>query len=145
VAESKVEFPGIVLEQGTYLVRLKQGGDKRSQIEILSQDEKQVLATLVAVPDLRARPDGDAEFTYHETKAGGPRPVRSWFFSGDLIGLEFVYPIERAKEIARESDEHVMASNNSKDAIIVAVTPNGKQIVIDEGPAAQTARRKPQP
>src|SRR5215471_210917 len=82
VAESKVEFPGIVLEQGTYLVRLKQGGDKRSQIEILSQDEKQVLATLVAVPDLRARPDGDAEFTYHETKAGGPRPVRSWFFSG---------------------------------------------------------------
>ncbi|HLH31215.1 MAG TPA: hypothetical protein VKY31_08430, partial [Terriglobia bacterium] len=75
----------------------------------------------------------------------GPIPLRSWFYTGDLVGLEFVYAKPRAREIAKESDDHVIASNDSKDGPIVAVTPNGKEIVIDEGVAAQTARRKPQP
>jgi hypothetical protein len=68
--------------------------------------------------------------------------VQSWYFFGDLIGLEFVYPASRAKEIAKETDTHVMASNIGKDGVILAVTPKGKEIVIDE-PLTQTARRKP--
>jgi hypothetical protein len=142
-AEQQVEFPGIVLEPGVYVVRLKEAGEKRSQVQITSQDESQVLATLVAVPDHRLRPEDDSEFIFHEVKRNGPQPVRSWFYTGDLVGLEFVYPEARAKEIAKATNDHVMASND-KGGAVVAVTPNGKEIVIDEGPAAQTARRKPQ-
>jgi hypothetical protein len=142
--DRQVEFPGIILEPGTYIVKLKEAGEKRSQVLILNQDETQTLATLLAVPDHRMRPEDQSEFMYHEVKGDGPAPVRSWFFSGDLVGLEFVYPMVRAKEIAKNSEDHVLASNISKDSAIVAVTPNGKEIVIDEGPAAQTARRKPQ-
>jgi hypothetical protein len=36
-----------------------------------------------------------------------------------------------------------MASNGNKDTVIVAITPNGKEIVIDDA-AIQTARRKAQ-
>jgi hypothetical protein len=143
-AQHQVEFPGIVLDPGIYVVRLKEGGDKRSQVQILNQTESQVLATVVAVPDLRVRPEDNSEFVFHEIKTRGPQPVRSWFFSGDLVGLEFVYPEARAKEIARDSEDHVMASNDSKGGPILAVTPSGKEIVIDEGPAAEIARRKPQ-
>ena len=141
--DHQVEFPGIVLEPGVYIVKLRESGEKRSSVQILNQDETQVLASLRAVPDHRMRPEDNSEFTFHEIKSNGPKPVQSWFFSGDLVGLEFVYPKPRAKEIAKESNDHVLASNNSKDDAVLAVTPNGKEIVIDDG-SVQTARRKPQ-
>jgi hypothetical protein len=144
-AEQPVEFPGIVLEPGVYIVRLKESGDKRSQVEILNKDENQVLATVTAVPDHRMRPDDNSEFIFHEVKSDGPVPVRSWFFAGDLVGLEFIYPERRALQIAKDTDNHVLASNDSRYQIIVAVTPNGKEIVIDEPAPAQAAKRKPQP
>jgi outer membrane biosynthesis protein TonB len=30
---------------------------------------------------------------------GGPEPVRAWFYPGDLIGQEFIYPKHRMTEI----------------------------------------------
>ena len=142
--DKPVEFPGIVLEPGTYTVRLKESTETRSTVEILNQDETQVLANLLAVPDHEQRPDDNAEFAFFTAPDGSPQPVRTWFYSGDLIGLEFVYPKPRAKEIAKAADEHVMASNStSKDSVIVAMTPNGKEVVIDDPNLTQTARRKP--
>jgi hypothetical protein len=142
--DQQVEFPGIVLEPGVYTVRLLQSGEKRSRVQILNQDETQVLATLLAVPDHRVRPEDNSEFTYYEMKNKTPLTVQSWFYSGDYIGLEFVYPKVRAKEIAKQSDGHVMASNGNKEDAIVAITPNGMEVVIDDPAPAQSARRKPQ-
>jgi hypothetical protein len=112
-------------------------------VEILNQDESQILAVVVALPDHRMRPEIDSEFTFHLARPGFPTPVQTWYYAGDMTGLEFVYPKSRAKEIARESEGHVMASNDSKDAVIVAITPNGKEVVI-EGPLPETAKRKSQ-
>jgi hypothetical protein len=117
--ERQVEFPGVVLEPGIYIIRLREGGDRRSFVEILSQNETQVLGSVVAVPDHRVRPDDNSEFTYHGVKRKGPRPVQSWYFSGDLVGLEFVYPKRRALEIAKDSEGHVMASNGSKESSVM--------------------------
>jgi len=142
-AEYQVEFPGLVLEPGSYVVRLREGGEKRSVVEILNQDESQLLATVIAVPDHQMRPEDNSDFTFHQIKHGGPRPVQTWFYTGDLVGLEFIYPIGRAKEIAKETNSHVMASDGSRDNAILAITPNGKEIVVD-GQPTHTARRKPQ-
>jgi hypothetical protein len=143
-ADKQIEFPGIVLEPGTYIIRLKEDTDRRSIVEIRNQDETQTLATLLAVTDHQQRPDDNSEFTYFKAAAADPQPVRSWFYSGDLTGLEFVYPKGRAREIAKTSDDRVMASNSSmKDDVIVAVTPNGKEVVIDDPRPLETARRKP--
>ena len=140
----QVEFPGIVLEPGIYIIRLKDGGEKRSIVEIRNRDESQILATVLAVPDHQQRPDDNSEFLYFKAAGSNPTPVRTWFYSGDLIGLQFVYPKSRAMEIAKISDDHVMASNsNRKDDLIVAVTPNGKEVVIDDPRPTQTARQKP--
>ena len=142
--DKQVEFPGIVLEPGIYIIRLKDGGEKRSIVEIRNRDESQILATVLAVPDHQQRPDDNSEFLYFKAAGSNPRPVRTWFYSGDLIGLQFVYPKSRAMEIAKISDDHVMASNsNRKDDLIVAVTPNGKEVVIDDPRPTQTARQKP--
>src|SRR5215475_3470694 len=120
-AEAPVEFPGIVLEPGVYVVRLKDSGERRSSVQITNQDESQVLATLVAIPDHRLRPDDNSEFVYHEMNGKGPAAVRSWFYTGDLVGLEFVYPEIRAREIAKTTNDHLMASND-KGGAIFAVT-----------------------
>jgi len=46
-----------------------------------------------------------------------------------MNGYEFVYPKTRAKEIAKHTDDHVMASD-SKDGAIVAVTSSGTEVPI---------------
>src|SRR5262245_11618146 len=73
----QIELPGLVLEPGTYIVRLKEGGERRSFVEILNKEETQVLATVVAVPDHRVRPEDNSDFTFHEIKQAGPRPLQS--------------------------------------------------------------------
>jgi hypothetical protein len=141
-SDRRIELPGVVLEPGTYVIRLKQATENRSLVEICNQDESQVLGTVLAVPDLAQRPDDNSEFTFFNVPQTRPEPVHTWFYSGDPIGLEFVYPRTRAREIARTADAHVMASNsiNGND-VIVAVTPNGTEVVIDN--PIKTAREKP--
>src|SRR2546425_6395520 len=74
ITDRQVEFPGIVLEPGVYVVKLGESTEKRSVVQILNQDETQVLASVVAVPDHRTRPDDNSEFTFHEVKGIGPQP-----------------------------------------------------------------------
>lgn len=144
-SDRPVEFPGIVLEPGTYVIRQKQSSETRAAIEICNQDESQILGTVLAVPDHELRPDDNAEFVFFSAPPDNPEPVHAWFYSGDIIGWEFVYPKPRAREIAKAADTHVMASNsvNKDDDVIVAVTPNGQEVVIDEPRPTQTAREKP--
>ena len=144
--EKAVEFPGIVLEPGTYVIRQKESTENRALIEICNRDESQILGTAEAVPDHELRPEDNSEFIFFEGAPDKAEPVRAWFFSGDMIGWEFVYPKPRAKEIAKAADTHVMASNSmNKDDVVVAVTPNGREVVIDDPRPIQTARQKPRP
>ncbi len=143
-SDRPLEFPGIVLEPGTYIIRLKESTETRALVEICNQDESHVLGTVRATPDHEARPDDNSEFIFFNGPPDKPEPVRTWFYSGDLIGWEFVYPKARAMEIAKTADTHVMASNSmNKDDVIVAVTPNGKEVVIDDPGLTKTAREKP--
>jgi hypothetical protein len=145
-SDKSIEFPGIVLEAGSYVIRLKESTETRAVVEICNLDESQILGTVLATPDHEVRPDDNSEFNFFKAPHGKPEPVRTWFYSGDLVGWEFVYPKPRAKEIAKAADSYVMASNSmNKDDVIVAVTPNGKEVVIDDPKPTQTAREKPKP
>src|SRR5438128_12331814 len=86
--DGRIEFPGVVLEPGTYVIRVKESGEKRSIVEIRNQNEKQILATLLAVTDHRQRPDDNSELVYFNATPRGPLAVRTWFYTGDLTGLE---------------------------------------------------------
>src|SRR5262245_20729403 len=105
--DHQVEFPGIVLQPGTYIIRLRESTERRSVVEILNQDETQVLASMLAVPDHRLRPEDTSEFTFHAVKRAEPRVVHSWYFPGDLVGLELVYPKQRPLQSSKESAHHV--------------------------------------
>lgn len=144
----RVEIPGMVLEPGTYIVNLESGTSRRSIVQIQTADGSRVVARLTAVPDYRARENMFEDvFTYHQVKASGPKVMQSWYYPGDLNGLEFVYPKERARQLAKATDTHVVASNGKdvKESAIVAVTPTGVEVVLDEAPQTDVARQKPKP
>src|SRR5438874_11715466 len=58
------EVPGVVLEPGTYVLKAEEGASSpRTVVQLLNQDESQVLASFMAVPDHRQRPDYDTIVT----------------------------------------------------------------------------------
>jgi hypothetical protein len=143
-AGQPVEIPGMVLKPGTYTIKLHESSNRRSIVQIWNQDESLLLATVLTVPDHRMR-ETDAVFTYHAARGDARRLLRSWYYPGDLNGLEFVYPKKRAKEIAKLTETHIMASNckDMKQDAIVAMTPAGIEVVIDEPRQAQVTPGKP--
>src|SRR6266481_7999839 len=51
-----IEVPGKVLPPGTYVFKLLDSSSNRNIVQILDKDEKQVYATLLAVPNYRQEP-----------------------------------------------------------------------------------------
>jgi hypothetical protein len=86
-----VEVPGRVLAAGTYVFRLEDSESNRGIVQIFTDDRKQLLATIVAVPDYRVQTD-DTVVTLEERPAGSPEAIHSWFYPGVNQGLRFVYP-----------------------------------------------------
>ena len=64
----------------------------RKTVQILTEDQKQLLATISALPDYRLEPTDKTVVTFEERAAGSPQALHAWFYPGDNSGLEFVYP-----------------------------------------------------
>src|SRR5215472_3288878 len=146
--QDSFEVPGMVLKPGTYVLKADDNsGNPRTLVRLLSQDESQTLTTFVAIPDNRMRPESDVVVTFFNGVIDGPKSVQTWYYPGEMNGYEFVYPKARAKEIAKHTDDHVMASD-SKDGAIVAVTSSGTEVPIYDAVARtqdKAATSDPQP
>ena len=96
-----VEVPGTVLPAGTYVFKIANTQD-RQVVQIFTQNQKQVLATIEAVPDYRAQTTDKPVISFEERPSGKPEAVRSWFYPGENYGVHFVYP-KSAKEADTEA------------------------------------------
>jgi hypothetical protein len=90
--DQPVEIPGLVLPAGTYVFRLVDSTVDRNIVQVLSQDERKLYATINAIPDYREHATGETTIVYQEGPAGAPRTIKEWFFPGSKYGHEFVYP-----------------------------------------------------
>lgn len=134
------EVPGMVLEPGTYVLKTDDSlSNSRAVIQLLNKDESQILTSFIAVSDHRMRPDSDVVLTFFTGVTSGPKPIQTWFYPGEMNGYEFVYPIPRAKEIAKHTDDHVMASA-AKDDAIVAMTPSGTEVPLYDAIGKSSAK-----
>ncbi len=115
-----IEIPGKVLPAGTYTFKLLDSKSNRDIVEIYNADETKLEATLLAVPDYRLQPKGDTVLKFDERAAGSPEALQAWFYPGDNFGMEFVYPKQRASDLAKANKKQVlsmpdeMTSNLSK-------------------------------
>jgi hypothetical protein len=109
-----VEIPGVhqqgwgVLPAGTYVFKLLDSQSDRHIVQIFSQDEKTVIATILAIPNYRLKATSKTVISFSERPAGEPEALRAWFYPGKNWGDEFVYPKSRAMEIAKTTNTPVL-------------------------------------
>jgi len=163
---SAFEIPGKstqILPAGTYVFKLMDSGSERHVVQILSKDESHLYANVLAIPNYRLRPTDKTVMTFSERKAGQPQAIRAWFYPGDNSGQEFVYPKNRAVELAKIAELPVLSVPQEvapniiapaalpteppilalTAAPVVAVTPAGQEVAITEvveRPPTQTAQ-----
>jgi len=142
-----MEIPGVgaqVLPAGTYVIRLVNSISNRDIVQILNKDETHVYATILSIPNYRLKPTSKTVLTFKERAAGSPEAIRAWFYPGNTFGQEFVYPKARAIEIAKVTQEPVLAmptelakeipqeepSQSLKEAPVEAVQPSGESVEI---------------
>ena len=107
-----VEVPGRVLLPGTYVFKLLNSSSNRNIVQIYDKDEKQLQATLLAVPDYRVNPTQKPLIQFDERPSNTPEAIKAWFYPGDNYGWEFVYPHDRAVELAKQTNQNVLSMRN---------------------------------
>lgn len=110
-----VEVPGKVLPAGTYVWKIANSQD-RQVVQIFTQDQRNILATIEAVPDYRAQTTDKTVISFEERPSGEPEAVRSWFYPGENYGVHFVYP-KSSRE--RETD---LAASQQPPAMVAPLT-----------------------
>lgn len=99
-----VEIPGKVLPAGTYVFKLADSQSDRNVVQVYTEDQKQLLATIIAIPAYRIEPTDKTLVTFDERPSGSPEALHKWFYPGDTYGLEFVYP-KSDTQLAAKSEQ----------------------------------------
>jgi hypothetical protein len=135
-----VEVPGVgaqILPAGTYVFKILDSQADRHIVRIFSQDKTHVFTTILAIPNYRLHATDKTVITFRERPAGQPEALRAWFYPGREWGEEFVYAKPRALELAKETNEPVLATpielaaapvEALKTAPIEAVDPKGEPV-----------------
>jgi hypothetical protein len=110
-----VELPGMRLEPGTYVFRLADTAS-RNVIQVLSQDEMQVLGQWLYVAAERQEVTGDTVVTFREASADTTPAIQFWFYPGEKIGKEFIYPKDQALRIAERTGASVLSEDGRVEA-----------------------------
>jgi hypothetical protein len=126
---SAVELPGVTLQPGTYLFKLADSPSNRHIVQVFSQDEKQIHATILAVPAERLDVTGETVVTFRETGEGAMPAVQYWYYPGDKTGHEFVYPKDQAMKIAKRTGQNVLSMDGdvaSSGTKVSSTGPDGQ-------------------
>ena len=132
------EVPGRVLPAGTYTFKLADMMNDRHIVQIFNADGSQLIVTLMTVPDFRLKTTTDNVVRFNEVPRGSPEAIRAWFYPGNSIGQEFVYPRARAEQLAKATKTVVPAIvvadiadvNVLRKAPIVAITPDAQEVPV---------------
>jgi hypothetical protein len=139
-----VEVPGVgaqTLPAGTYVFKILDSLSDRHIVQIFNQAEDHVYTTILAIPNYRLKPTGKTVMTFRERGEGQPEAIHAWFYPGRQWGEEFVYPKSRAIELAKITNEPVLATpvelatlpvEDLKTAPVVAVKPTGEEVQVTE-------------
>jgi hypothetical protein len=166
-----VEIPGVgaqVLPAGTYVFRLLDSQSDRHIVQVSNVRGDHVYATILAIPNYRLKSTDKTVITFRERATGEPEAIRAWFYPGNTWGQEFVYPKQRAIELAKTTDFTVLAMPTElatyitlpvvsadeppvvalKAAPVEAVKPTGEVVPVAEvveAPPVQSAAAVPTP
>jgi hypothetical protein len=114
-----VELPKTTLPAGTYFFQLMDSDSNRHIVKVMSQDRKQLHATLLAIPYYtNDRPSDEPQVRFMETPSdaanGGmaTNAIQIWFYPGNSVGHEFIYPRSQALQIAARTGQSVLTTKS---------------------------------
>jgi hypothetical protein len=113
-----VEMPGVTLEPGTYVIKLAENVLSRNVIQVWDKDEKRMIGHWTFVQAERPRVTEDTVVMFKETREGATPAVQYWYFPGEKVGKEFIYPKDQAARIAARTGTEVRA-----EEVIAAAEP----------------------
>jgi hypothetical protein len=113
--DQPTEVPGIVLQPGKYVIKLLNSSSNRHIAEVMNERMDHLYALTFTTSAERLSPirerDNKKILTFYEGKNGQPQAIRLWFWPGDTIGQEFLYPKDQAAKIAANTGEKVAEGN----------------------------------
>jgi len=122
-----MQIPGATLTPGKYVFKLMDSSSNRHIVQVFTEDEKRVINTILAIPNLRLQPTGKSEFGFWEVPAGSTPALRSWFYPGDNSGHEFAYPKQEATKLSAVVKEEVPSLSEAEYTQATKVTPAPEQ------------------
>lgn len=136
-----VEIPGQVLPAGTYTIELMDNMTNRNIVQFFNADRTQLVATVLAINNYRLNPSDESVMTFAERPGNSPSALKAWFYPGNRWGQEFVYPKERAVQLAQVTNEPIPAVENVPAKVeelrfepIVVETPEKTEVAVAEFP-----------
>jgi hypothetical protein len=118
-----MQIPGAVLNPGKYVFKLADSASNRHIVQVFNEDESNIIATVLAIPNYHLKPSGDSEFGFWEAPANTPQPLRSWFYPGDNFGQEFAYPKREAALITATAKEEVPTVTQEQQVQLAQAAP----------------------
>jgi hypothetical protein len=105
-----VALPGVTLPAGQYLFRLADPTGDRKVVAVLSADGKTPYGMLFSLPAERFEPASAPEVRFMETAAGMPAAIKAWWYPGERMGYEFMYPKDQALRLAQGASQPVLTT-----------------------------------
>ena len=105
------EVPGIVLQPGTYVIRLLDSSSNRHIAEIMNERMDHLYTLTFTAAAERAQRTGKPVLTFYEGKNGQPQAIKRWYWPEEIDGIEFLYPKAQAAKIAAATNEKVAEGN----------------------------------
>jgi hypothetical protein len=118
------ELPGLSLQPGTYVFKLADS-PSRNVVQVWDREEKNMLGHWLFVQADRPQVTDDNVVMFRETPAGTPPAVQYWYFPGERIGKEFIYPKDQAARIARATGSKVLTAE-SDGASVSSIDADGR-------------------
>ena len=146
-----VELPGVTLPAGTYVFRFLDATTGRKVMQVQAKDaSSKTYGMFLTISAQRPRPSDDAELRFLETPAGQPAAVKTWWYPGNTIGREFIYPKSQAMRLAKATNSTVLTTeqdnvNNEqmKTADLAYVSPSGQEQPLTDEQLVDAAANTP--
>lgn len=146
-----VELPGVTLPPGTYIFRFVDATTGRKVMQVQAKDtSNKTYGMFLTINAERPQPSDDAELRFLETPAGQPAAVKTWWYPGNTIGREFIYPKAQARRLAQATNATVLttqAENVTNEQMQTAdlsyVSPSGQETPLTDDQLVEAAASTP--
>jgi hypothetical protein len=139
-----VELPKTTLPAGTYFFQLMDSDSNRHIVKVMSQDRKQLHATLMAIPYYsNDRPPDDPQVRFLETPAANgaaaTNAIKIWFYPGNSVGHEFIWPRDKAMQLAKATGESVLTTKTDEESSeLTRIDSAGAEAAVTTEASAET-------